>query len=164
MAVLRTSALLCLSALTIAGCKQDTSSQPDDYAQRIGVQQAPASSVTQANPAEVASEKAAAENAGAIRSQQVSASANKGPYADLVVPPSVQLDAKAAAPCKALAMSKFLGHADSPKLRQDIQAANTADGGTRFLTPGSVVNAGEKPNRLNVMLDNTGVARDFRCG
>ncbi|WP_394658118.1 hypothetical protein, partial [uncultured Novosphingobium sp.] len=73
MAVLRTSALLCLSAMTIAGCKQDTSSQPDDYAQRIGVQQAPASSVAQANPAEVASEKAVAENAGAIRNQQVSA-------------------------------------------------------------------------------------------
>jgi hypothetical protein len=32
------------------------------------------------------------------------------------------------------------------------------------MAAGEQVTPGEKPTRLNVMLDNTGVVRDFRCG
>ncbi|MBB4860468.1 hypothetical protein HNO88_003811 [Novosphingobium chloroacetimidivorans] len=155
-------------ALLMAGCNREAPRQTDDFAERIAATPAangqPAPMVPQLDPKQVAAERERAEKAGAVQSDEQSESAVKGPYADLVVPPSVQSDAKAAEPCRAVAMSRFLGQQDSPALRQQVTAANQAPGGIRFVRAGNKVNAGEQPGRLNVMLDTGSVVRDFRCG
>lgn len=166
MTLVRNAALTVAAVFALAGCKREASNQPDDFAERIAAKQNGAQPQQQ-NPAvtqQVAAKREAAIKGGAVEADEASTSAVKGPYADLVVPPSVQLDDKAAAPCRAVAMSEFLGEPDSPELRKRITAANTAGGGIRFMPAGSQVTQGEKPTRLNVMFDTTGVARDFRCG
>lgn len=170
MPLVRNVAVLGLAVLTLPGCNRESSNEPDDFAQRIRATQSgqqaglAASSPGQLSPEQIAAERAAAERNGAVKDEEPSTSANKGPYADLIVPPSVRLDPKGAEPCRAVAMSKFVGESDSPALRRDIAAANKAAGGVRFVAPGGSVVPGEQPTRLNVMLDTTGVARDFRCG
>jgi hypothetical protein len=168
MTWVRNATLIGSALLGLAGCNRETSSQPDDFAERIAATQSAAGQPTamhpQLDPKQVEAERERAEKAGAVKSDEQSESAVKGPYADLIVPPSVQSDAKGAEPCRALAMSEFLGQPDSPALRQRITVANKAPGGVRFVPAGNKVTPGEKPTRLNVILDNGGVARDFRCG
>lgn len=168
MTMVRNAAVIGIAMLALAGCNREASNQPDDFAERIAATQSaagqPAAMHPQLDPKQVAAERARAEQAGAVENDEVSESAVKGPYADLIVPPSVQSDAKGAEPCRALAMSEFLGQQDSPTLRHRITVANKAPGGVRFVPAGNKVTAGEQPNRLNVILDVSGVARDFRCG
>lgn len=173
MILVRKALLGCLilgSMLASAGCSQEAANEPDDFAQRIAATQGaaqppanPSAPGVQLTPEQVAAQSEAAREAGAQDAEQASTSRNKGPYADLIVPPSVQLDAQAAAPCRAIAMSEYLGQPDSPDFRRQVTAANKAGGGTRFLPAGAQVE-GDQPTRLNVMFDLTGVARDFRCG
>lgn len=168
MTLARTASLLSCAVLALAGCNRQSADQPDDFADRIAATSAangqPGAMAPQLDPRQVEAERFQAEKAGAVLSDEKSQSAVKGPYADLVVPPSVQSDAKGAQPCRAVTMSRFLGEQDSPGLREQIAGGSQAPGGVRFVAPGTKVNAGEQPARLNVMLDNTGIIRDFRCG
>jgi hypothetical protein len=132
MSAVRNVALLTGAVLALAACNREPSGQPDDFAERLGANktaaapQAGAGAPATMSPEQIAAERERAEQNGALEAPAESKSANKLPYADLIVPPSVQLDAKAAEPCRALAMTEYLGQPDSPDLRQKIAAANKA--------------------------------------
>ena len=66
--------------------------------------------------------------------------------------------------CDADKVAPFLGQKDSPATRQAIKSAVGPDRQMRFVMPGITVTPNAKSNRLNVMIDITGVVRTARCG
>ncbi|GGC19766.1 hypothetical protein GCM10011371_04320 [Novosphingobium marinum] len=72
----------------------------------------------------------------------------------------------AASTCGAPDGAEFVGQTDTPEVRDRITAAlgEKAPAGIRFVTPNDVVTMDNRADRLNVMIDTTGVIRDLRCG
>lgn len=70
----------------------------------------------------------------------------------------------AASSCGATGVADFLGQADSPDVRQAIAAKAKPRAGVRIVRPGEAQTQDFNNNRLNVMLDASGVIRDLRCG
>jgi hypothetical protein len=77
--------------------------------------------------------------------------------------PVIYTDPKSAS-CGAPGLASFLGTPDSADVREQITAKAQAPGGIRFVPPGSATTEDYRPDRLNAMIDVTGVIRDLRCG
>ena len=139
------SALLILPALlALAACggsADDNSNSADDFAARINGSQPDASATvapTVAQPLEGAAPGAFA--AG------------------------TQTDPQSAT-CAANRMGNFIGKPADEATRAAILVAATGAREVRFVPPGSDYIRPDPTNpRLNLMLDNTGIIRDARCG
>lgn len=70
----------------------------------------------------------------------------------------------ATATCSANLMGPFLNRLADEPTRLAIQQAAVNASAIRFLEPGSGLVPDVNNPRLNLMLDNTGVIRDARCG
>ena len=138
-ALIAVPALLALAAC--GGSADDTGNSADDFAARInGGQPDPAATVapTVAQPLEGAAPGAFA--AG------------------------TQTDPQSAT-CAANRMGNFIGKPADEATRDAILFAVTGAREVRFVPPGSDYIRPDPTNpRLNLMLDNTGIIRDARCG
>ena len=141
----RLSLFLVLGA-SLAACSPEPAAEtgPDDFAARIGGGQAGAAVVPP--PA------ADAPAEGKI----VEAAPAPGSTGRSLAPGSEA--------CFAPAAATFLDAQDTPETRGAIMQAARGASEIRFLPPGSAAAIGPRPDRLNVMIDYTGVIRDLRCG
>jgi len=145
---MRTSRFLVLAGLIAAvallGCnRSENASELGSSVDRLATQAAPSAAAPAAD-----------------------APAAAGPAASQVAPPPqpvIYTDPKSAS-CGAPDLASFIGKADSPAVRGQISAAAKAPGGIRFVPPGSATTDDYRSDRLNVMIDVTGVIRDLRCG
>ena len=71
----------------------------------------------------------------------------------------------ASSSCGTTLAANFVGETDTLANRDALTAAvgTAAPGGIRFRTAGMAVTDDLRPDRLNVMIDTTGVIRDLRC-
>ena len=69
-----------------------------------------------------------------------------------------------ASKCGATKVGEFYGQAASPQIRGAIMQAVLPNSNVRFVEPGTNVVPDANSDRLNIMIDVTGVIRDARCG
>ena len=145
---MRTSRFLVLAglipAIALSACnRSDNASELGSSVDRLATQAAPSAAAPAAD---------APTAAGPVPSQVASPPQ-----------PVIYTDPKSAS-CGAPDLASFIGKADSPAVRGQIETAAKAPGGIRFVPPGSANTTDYRADRLNVMIDVTGVLRDLRCG
>ncbi|MCP9223089.1 hypothetical protein MKP08_10045 [Erythrobacter sp. LQ02-29] len=140
-------AFLAASACLLASCGQSSQQgeTADDYAARVAGGQTPAANVHQG--------------------------AQTGADPQAAPPPQVMPDgsrgsalAAGAERCNAPFAKPFLNQPDSPATRAKIAEAVGSGATLRFLPAGTSDRVEDQTDRLNVMIDYTGVIRDLRCG
>lgn len=131
-----------LFLLTACGGPANQSETADEYAARINRAAAPAGQAAQVAPSGSTAPPGAAPRSGDPDS-------------------SVR---RPASPCDAGKFSNYLGKIDSAEIRAAIASTAQASAGVRYIRPGEMQTQDFNNTRLNVMFDNTGVIRDFRCG
>ena len=146
-----TACITLIATLALAACNQ----QPDkgegaaDFAQRVNGN-GPAAA---ANPTTGPSGQPAAPTQGS----QPAKTAFPKPVRVPPEPDQGQCDVQKVAP--------YFGQPDSPATRQAIMTAIAPRENVRFVKPGpQSVTPDPKSDRLNVMIDVTGVVRTARCG
>ncbi len=164
-------AILTASTLVIAACgasePNQGASQADEFAARIKGPAAPpaASDETAGDPE--ASAAADGENGAAPAKASIRPSITYSEPVSGTGGPSVPGTASDpnASICGAPAVAPFLGRNADQATRAEIVAAVGSQNEVRFVIPGSTfINPDPTSSRLNVMIDNTGVIRDARCG
>ena len=68
------------------------------------------------------------------------------------------------ASCGAPAGEDWLGRKFTPALTTQIDAIVPEGGSVRVLESNQPITGLKTPDRLNIMLDENGIIRDFRCG
>lgn len=124
-----------------------------------------------AEPAETADDFAARINGGAAPAKAPPVTNGKPPEIAQPLPnaaPGMFEPGSATDPatetCSANLMGPFLGRQADQATRLAVQEAAVNASAIRFLEPGSGLVPDVTNPRLNLMLDNTGVIRDARCG
>lgn len=77
--------------------------------------------------------------------------------------PGTQTD-PASANCGAVQTASYLGREATQDVRAELASAATSADTIRFRMPDTVVTQDRRTNRLNVMMDASGIIRDLRCG
>ena len=141
-------ALALIAALAVTACSQADTEQEsaDDFASRIGGTDG-ATQVAQPGP-----------NATPAVVATPAPGAASGPYS-----PGTATDPNSRN-CAAPKVAPFYGRMADDATRAEVMKAIAPQTNIRFLTAGSAVDADARSNRLNVMLDTSGVIRDARCG
>ncbi|MEL7445287.1 MAG: hypothetical protein AAGK02_05670 [Pseudomonadota bacterium] len=141
-----TLAACLLVAACSGGVDEASTNQADDFAARINGDSGAANTAPKANatPATIAPTRE-----GAAEGAFVAGTAT---------------DPEAAI-CGAPKVGPYIGTKADDAVRQEIVAAVGPENEIRFILPGSTfINPDPTSRRLNVMLDNTGIVRDARCG
>lgn len=142
-------ALASVALLAACGGPAEQTETPDEFAARInGTAASSATQPGQAAPGQQTAAKIATPLPGAAPGPMV---------------PGTQTD-PAAISCGAPRVAEYLGRSDASDVRQAVTETAKARGGVRFVRPGEARTQDFNNNRLNVMLDASGVIRDFRCG
>lgn len=140
--------LVLFPIIALAACGQPAadSENADDYAARIGGTPSVAANGTpgaRPTPASVATP---------------AAGAAPGPFS-----PGTATDPQSRN-CSAPAVAPFYGRPADQATRREVMEAVAPQTRVRFVRAGSSVEPDAGSDRLNIMLDTTGIIRDARCG
>lgn len=136
------------AALLLSACGQNETGEEnaDDFASRIG------------GSGDVTEGAQPGPNATPASVATPAPGAAPGPYS-----PGTATDPQSRN-CGAPKVAPFYGRMADEATRTAVMEAIAPQTNVRFLTAGSAVNADAGSDRLNVMLDSSGIIRDARCG